>query len=281
MAGWRGEPPPFFPSASHTAKDRIKLSEIIAGKLYVSNFKGAEDTAALRAVGVTHICAVGDEFAGESGMSGFKYWRHDITDDAHQGAVMSAALRDGAKFIAKAVKKKKGCVLVHCAAGISRSATVVLGFYLLHRDECLRDAFAHLFRCRPCIWPNEGFMATLITLEREVRGSSSMVTLTLTLTRSRNLTLIHTLTLRCEAAHRWISRSTSTGASTKDHSSRSCVLPACFRGSCAMRPASRARTVSWPSWKPWRAARIALRSSCSKQPGTGSTGVGMTRRTAP
>jgi len=34
----------------------------------------------------------------------------------------------------------------------------------------LLAAFGHLHKSRPCIWPNDGFMACLIALEKKVRG---------------------------------------------------------------------------------------------------------------
>uniref|UniRef100_A0A7S2B8P5 protein-tyrosine-phosphatase n=1 Tax=Haptolina brevifila TaxID=156173 RepID=A0A7S2B8P5_9EUKA len=86
---------------------------------------------------------------------------------------MGQALREAASFIDGAISGG-GCVVVHCAAGISRSATVVLGYFLLHRGTTLREAFEHLYNCRPCMWPNEGFMASLINLEQEVQGISTI-----------------------------------------------------------------------------------------------------------
>jgi len=103
-----------------------------------------------------------------------KFWNKDISDDEEQGPAMAASLRDGANFVKKALSKRRGCCVVHCAAGISRSATLVLGYLVLHGNQSLRDAFALLYRCRPCIWPNEGFMAALIELEREARGETTM-----------------------------------------------------------------------------------------------------------
>ena len=142
--------------------------------MYVSNFKGAEDPAVLKEHKITHVAAVGEEFVHKEG-DGIQYWTKDITDDESAGATMAASLRDGAAFIHSALSAD-GAVLVHCAAGISRSATVVLGYLILHADYSLRSAFAHLYKCRPCVWPNEGFMAALIALEVEVRGGAPTIT---------------------------------------------------------------------------------------------------------
>ena len=171
---WRGPPPPFYPSSEHTAKDRCVLSEVIPSRLYLTNFKGAADKLALQFLKVTHIASVGDEFE-DPAIDGLIHWTKNITDEEHQGDVMAVALRDGARFIHDAIEGE-GCVVVHCAARISRSATFLLGYYILHGGRSLREAFAHVFACRPCIWPNECFMAALVDLERAVRGSTSLTT---------------------------------------------------------------------------------------------------------
>ena len=173
--GWFGDAPPFYPSSSHTARDRKELSEIVP-KVYICNFKGAEDVTLLHQKGITHICAVGEEFDdGRERDESFTWWNKDITDDEHQGDIMAGALRDGAAFIHKGLSGG-GCVLVHCAAGISRSASLVLGYLVLYREHSLRSAFGLVYAARPCIWPNEGFMAALIALEVAVRGGAPTIT---------------------------------------------------------------------------------------------------------
>ena len=71
--GWRGAPPPFYPSAEHTALDRKHLSEVLP-KLFLTNFKGAEDPLELKRVAATHVAAVGDEFM-EDEASGLTVWK--------------------------------------------------------------------------------------------------------------------------------------------------------------------------------------------------------------
>lgn len=58
-------------------------------------------------------------------------------------------------------------VLVHCAAGVSRSATIVLGHMLL-RDHLLTldTALERLQSARSVVNPNPGFMRELYLLER-------------------------------------------------------------------------------------------------------------------
>ena len=59
-----------------------------------------------------------------------------------------------------------GRALVHCAAGISRSSTIVLAYLVARRGYTLREAFEHVHARRFVVWPNAGFMEALIQLER-------------------------------------------------------------------------------------------------------------------
>ena len=58
--------------------------------------------------------------------------------------------------------------LVHCAAGISRSATLVIAHLMLRNKWTYSEAHAHVQRCRPIITPNDGFVEALKALERQI-----------------------------------------------------------------------------------------------------------------
>jgi len=62
-------------------------------------------------------------------------------------------------FIEKAFSNNKG-ILVHCNAGISRSASVVIG-YLIHGGMSFQDAFDLVKSKRSKIQPNPGFLKQL------------------------------------------------------------------------------------------------------------------------
>ncbi|KRG07666.1 dual specificity protein phosphatase 19 [Drosophila mojavensis] len=63
-------------------------------------------------------------------------------------------------FIEEA-RAAKGCVLVHCNAGVSRSASVVIGYLMNRRDMRFEEAYNLVKSWRPCIQPNAGFMQQL------------------------------------------------------------------------------------------------------------------------
>lgn len=69
---------------------------------------------------------------------------------------------------ADSVKQSGGRVLVHCQAGISRSATICLA-YLMHTQRVkLDEAFDFVKRRRQVISPNLGFMGQLLQFETDV-----------------------------------------------------------------------------------------------------------------
>ena len=86
---------------------------------------------------------------------------------------LSTALREIPRRI-EGEKMAGGKVLVHCAAGVSRSATLVLAYLIGFQDMTLLAAHAHLKAARSVIRPNNGFWRQLVALEIELRGATSI-----------------------------------------------------------------------------------------------------------
>ncbi|VDK66975.1 unnamed protein product [Anisakis simplex] len=57
-------------------------------------------------------------------------------------------------------------VLVHCVAGVSRSAAICLAFLVKYHNMSLRDAYFHMASRRPLVRPNLGFWRQLIAFEQ-------------------------------------------------------------------------------------------------------------------
>ena len=165
--------PPFYPVVT-TPEQRDEVCEVIPRKLYLTNWRGAEDKAQLKAKGVTHVAAVGSEFMCDEEV--FVYWKNDIHDEDEMRDEMAKSMVEGAAFCDKAIKGG-GCVLVHCAAGMSRSVTVVLAYLLIHTKRTLYDAFALVHTARAGIWPNDGFMRALIEKEASLNSGKSTIQL--------------------------------------------------------------------------------------------------------
>lgn len=63
-------------------------------------------------------------------------------------------------IIRSALQNSKN-ILVHCNAGVSRSASIVIAFLIQEKHNSFEIAYAVLKSARPCIQPNPGFLNQL------------------------------------------------------------------------------------------------------------------------
>ncbi|MBN3319284.1 DUS4 phosphatase, partial [Atractosteus spatula] len=73
------------------------------------------------------------------------------------------------------VKDSNGRVLVHCQAGISRSATICLAYLMKKKRVKLEEAFEFVKQRRSIISPNFSFMGQLLQFESQVLATSCSV----------------------------------------------------------------------------------------------------------
>lgn len=74
----------------------------------------------------------------------------------------------------KANKDRGGRTLVHCVAGVSRSASLCMVYLIKYQRLTLRQAYYHVKSARPIIRPNVGFWKQMIDYERRVLGHNSV-----------------------------------------------------------------------------------------------------------
>ncbi|XP_061586045.1 dual specificity protein phosphatase 2 [Cololabis saira] len=118
----------------------------------------------LAAAGITAVLNVSSTcpnvYEGE-----FQYLRLTVEDTL--AADIGACFHTAIAFI-DSVKQSGGRVLVHCQAGISRSATICLA-YLMHTQRVrLDEAFDFVKQRRRVISPNLAFMGQLLQFETDI-----------------------------------------------------------------------------------------------------------------
>uniref|UniRef100_A0A7S2AVQ9 protein-tyrosine-phosphatase n=1 Tax=Florenciella parvula TaxID=236787 RepID=A0A7S2AVQ9_9STRA len=150
--------------------------------LYLGNRRVAEDAASLRLLGCTHVVnAAPSQVASvltavEEG--GPAYLHVDLDDrvEAVDATATRAAFDEAATFIDAAMSggAAGSVVLVHCAGGVSRSASIVLFFLIAKKGMSLAGAWRMVREAREVIGPNTAFFNVLLDAEMELTGKETM-----------------------------------------------------------------------------------------------------------
>ncbi len=78
----------------------------------------------------------------------------------------------------ESVRIDGGRTLVHCAAGVSRSASLVIAYLVKYGRLSLKDAYEKVHKIRPIICPNNGFWHQLIDYETKLTGNATVKIIT-------------------------------------------------------------------------------------------------------
>ncbi|XP_048359215.1 dual specificity protein phosphatase 13-like [Sphaerodactylus townsendi] len=149
--------------------------------LYLGDAWAARSKTVLLDLGITHILNAADgPYNINTGARYYKdlpveYYGVQAFDDTSFD--ISIFFRDAANFIHEALKTGEGKVFVHCAMGLSRSATLVLAYLMIHENLTLVDALRSVDLHRG-ICPNTGFLSQLraldISLNKEQKSLSGL-----------------------------------------------------------------------------------------------------------
>lgn len=67
-----------------------------------------------------------------------------------------------------------GRTLVYCVAGVSRSASICIAYFMKHHQLSLLEAYNYVKLKRPRIKPNCGFFKQLIEYEKQLYGCNTV-----------------------------------------------------------------------------------------------------------
>lgn len=139
--------------------------------LYLSNVRAADDSCQLTRCSVTCVVNVSQTRSRAARLPGVEYIHIPIPDSP------LAPLSEHFDQVADKIQLKAangGRTLVHCKAGVSRSAALCMAYLMKHRQVSLLEAHRWLKGRRPLVRPNRGFWEQLIRYEMELRGSNSV-----------------------------------------------------------------------------------------------------------
>ena len=133
-------------------------NEIIAN-VYIGNYKFALDAELLIKEGITYILNCGNglkNFYEKENL--FKYLYIPLYDSEAQK--LDKYLETTNKFI-KEGSENGNKILIHCGAGMSRSATICLMYMIIEKKFKFSDAYTLMKQKRKCVMPNPNFRKLL------------------------------------------------------------------------------------------------------------------------
>ena len=135
------------------------MDEII-DNLYLGSFEGAQNIYKIKDLGIKKVLTVMDYNGGPNyDPKEFIHKRIDILDNCPQNILQY--LGECLNFI-----KGEEKVLVHCMAGASRSATVVIAYLMWIKKWEYEQTFDYVKSKRPIVRPNDGFQDQLKIFEK-------------------------------------------------------------------------------------------------------------------
>uniref|UniRef100_A0A8C2WHZ3 protein-tyrosine-phosphatase n=1 Tax=Cyclopterus lumpus TaxID=8103 RepID=A0A8C2WHZ3_CYCLU len=141
--------------------------------LFLGNERDAQDLDLLLRLNIGFVVNVTTHLPLYHVNSGLRYKRLPATDNSKQN--LRQYFEEVFEFIGEihvVVFRELKClgVLVHCQAGVSRSATIVIAYLMKHTLMTMTDAYKYVRSRRPVVSPNLNFMGQLLEFERDLNS---------------------------------------------------------------------------------------------------------------
>ena len=143
-----------------------------AGQLFIGGLRALDRPDLLEEAKITHILSV-LEFDYCDYEEFGKYDRLLIQVEDHPRENILGHLSQCNDFLDRALAGG-GNVLVHCAMGVSRSATVVCAYLMYKQSLSPEEALRIVREARPLCNPNDGFMEQLDVYHRMLKARSDV-----------------------------------------------------------------------------------------------------------
>lgn len=134
---------------------------------------------------ITHVLSVGINPSKKSPTVVY----HRIALQDSDSANIAKAIREAQAFFDGIPKSPESKVFVHCAAGISRSPTIVTSYLMRSCGMTLREALGVVVRSRNVVAPRAHFLTYLQELDMELYGTVSFDADQLPLRREEKIAL--------------------------------------------------------------------------------------------
>lgn len=143
-----------------------------AGNLFIGGLRALDVPDRLQSAKITHILSI-LEFDYCDWEEFEKYKRLLIQVEDHPRENLLQHFERTNTFVDDALRED-GSVIVHCAMGVSRSATIVCAYLMKTRSLDPKEALELVRKSRPLCAPSEGFLEQLDVYHRILKSPSDI-----------------------------------------------------------------------------------------------------------
>ncbi|KAI4878816.1 hypothetical protein NFI96_033300, partial [Prochilodus magdalenae] len=164
---------PFFRTQKiiYTVRELESLSpypvEVLPGLLYMGDLKQATNPQMLRDLRVTALVSVSEESSLMFEKRHVSVLHVRVADSVD--ADLSGSFERVCVFLASHLKAGSA-VLIFSPHGISRCSAMAMAFLMHHLQYTLKEAWAHVLKCKTTMRPNRGFVQQLSSWELSLQG---------------------------------------------------------------------------------------------------------------
>ncbi|EGG19275.1 hypothetical protein DFA_02062 [Cavenderia fasciculata] len=130
-------------------------------KLFIGSAAAAQSVTSLKDHNISHVLSISTNPPVYTRNEAFQCLSISIEDEEKRD--ISTFFDQCHQFIDSG--RTKGGILIHCTAGVSRSATVVISYLMNLFFKPFMYCFQFLKSIRPCVQPNKGFVSQLLSYE--------------------------------------------------------------------------------------------------------------------
>uniref|UniRef100_H2Z577 protein-tyrosine-phosphatase n=1 Tax=Ciona savignyi TaxID=51511 RepID=H2Z577_CIOSA len=153
----------------------LSVSNVRATSIFPHLFLGSQndvsDQEIMKGNKISNVLNVSCTCARPQNIDDDHFRRISVRDNYQEK--ISPHLDEAVAFI-ESVRAKNERVLVHCLAGVSRSATVAIAYVMYYLRLSSEDAYRFVKEKRPTISPNFNFLGQLIDFEKMLRDRGHM-----------------------------------------------------------------------------------------------------------
>jgi atypical dual specificity phosphatase len=151
------------------SNDSLLRASLIVPSLYLSDMYTATSPTILHKLGITHIlCIMNDPNCDYPVERNLEVLCIQSVDS--YATKIEEYFDSSTAWIRDVLSDAESKLLVHCALGVSRSATIVIAYLMAAEGMSYSDAFSHVRARREIIDPNDGFRSQLVLLNRRLQG---------------------------------------------------------------------------------------------------------------